>query len=71
MTTKEQVTATINTVRAVADAIRELKQVPSGILYSQVMGHMDLATYQRVIAVLKNAKLVSEMNHMLKWEGPV
>jgi len=70
MTTKEQVKATIETVRAVADTIRDLKQVPSGELYAQVMQFMDLATYQRIVEVLKRAGLVVESNHMLKWNGP-
>lgn len=70
MTTKQQVESTIATLRAIADTIRELKQVPSGILYSQVMAHMDLATYQRIIEILKGSGLITELNQMLTWVGP-
>ena len=68
--TKDQVRATITTVQAVAEAIRELKQVPSGHLYAQLMSFFDLATYQRIIETLKSAGVVREENHMLIWQDP-
>lgn len=70
VTKKEQIKAGINTVVAVSEAIRELKQVPSGHLYAQVMGFLDEAAYQKVISILKNAGLVAEQNFMLTWTGP-
>jgi hypothetical protein len=45
--TKDQVKAAFNTVAALGAAIRELKQVPAGVLYAHVMGYMDLATYMK------------------------
>lgn len=34
------------------------------------MGHMDLPTYERLIAALVNAKLVRKSgNHLLTWIG--
>lgn len=69
--TKEQVWAAINAVRAIADLIKEVKQVPSGVIYSQVMQHMDLATYNGIIAVLKSSGLVTEQNFMLTWVEPL
>jgi hypothetical protein len=68
--TKEQVKTTLDTVRAVADAIRELGSVPSGTFYAVVMAHMDLPTYQRIVTLLKDAGLVEEENHLLTWTGP-
>ena len=68
--TPEQIKSTMDTLRALADAIKELKQVPSGILYSQVMGYMSLGTYERCIGVLKCAGVVTESNHMLTWVEP-
>lgn len=70
MTTKEQIKATVATVMAVAEAVRELKRVPSGTLYAQLMGHMDLATFNRIVDTLKGAGVVAESNHMLLWTGP-
>lgn len=69
-TTKEQVAASIMAVKAVTESIRELKRVPSGVLYAQVMGVMDLATYERIIETLKRVGLVHESAHVLEWSGP-
>ena len=65
--TTQQVEGYLQTCRAVADAIRELKTVPSGHLYAQLMGHMSLDTYNQIIGVLKVAKLIKEENHLLIW----
>ena len=70
MNTKEQVKAALDTLRAVAEAIRQLKQIQSGYLYAQLMGHMDLATYEKIIGHLKRAGLVKEENHLLTWIEP-
>ncbi len=67
---KTQVKAAIETVSAVGDAIRELGSVPSGHLYAQVSGHLDLQTYNKIIRILKNADLVKEENFLLTWIGP-
>ena len=69
-TTKEQLTQGLLVLRAVADSIRELKRVPSGVLYAQVMSLMDLPTYERIIETLKRTGLVAESNFMLEWRGP-
>ncbi len=47
------------------------REVPSGHLYAQVMGKLDLETYNGCMASLKNAQLVEEdASHMLRWIGP-
>jgi len=55
---------------AVGEAIRDLGSVPSGHLYAQLMGRMDLDTYNKLIGLLKQANLVEESNHLLTWVGP-
>jgi hypothetical protein len=60
----------INVIHAVAEVIRELGEVPSGHLYAQVMGVVDLATYNKIIELLKGAGLVSENAYLLTWTGP-
>ncbi len=65
-----QTTAAVDAILAVAEAIRELKSVPSGHLYARLMGHMDLDGYQRVIAILKSTGLVTESGHVLTWVEP-
>jgi hypothetical protein len=66
----KQVTAAVQTVAAIAEAIRGLGEVPNGELYANVCGTLDLQQYEQVIALLKRADLVSESAHVLKWVGP-
>jgi hypothetical protein len=68
---KDQVKAAISIVAAVAEAIRELGSIRSGHLYARLMGHVDVATYTKIIGTLKNAGLVAEKNDLLTWVGPV
>jgi len=70
MVTREQIKASLNATIAIADAIRELKVVPSGHLYAAVMEHMDLLTFNCLINRLKGAGLVRETNNELHWTGP-
>ena len=67
---KAQVSAALEAVRAVADAIRELKRVPSGVLYSAVMSKLSLESYEKIIGTLKGAGLVREEMHELIWVEP-
>ncbi len=68
--TKADLRAAIEIMRTVAEAIREVGEIPSCHLYAQLMGHMSLDTYRRVIFALTQAGLVSERNHLLRWIGP-
>ena len=68
--TKERLTAAFEATVAVANTIKELHQVPSGVLYTQLMGMMDLETYTAMIRTLKETGLVAEENHLLVWKGP-
>lgn len=68
--TKEQVKAALLAVQAVAEALRELKSVPSGHFYAHVSGAMSFETYNGVINTLKRTGLVTETNHVLSWAGP-
>lgn len=69
MSNQAQVNAAVQIVVAVGQAIRELKSVPSGHLYAQLMGKMNLETYNKVIDTLKRTGAVTEENHLLKWVG--
>jgi len=69
--THEQVKSSLLALRALADAIRDLEQVPSGHLYAAVMSHMSLATYESFISTLIKSDLVRRENsHLLVWIGP-
>jgi hypothetical protein len=66
--TKQQLAAGLDVIRAVAEAIRELRTVPSGNLYAHVMGRLSIQEYEKVIGILKGADLVRESSdHLLTW----
>jgi hypothetical protein len=67
--TRAQVAATQLMTLAIAEAIREARQIPSGTLYAAVCDKIDIGGYETVIRTLKNAGLVSEEAHMLRWTG--
>jgi hypothetical protein len=66
----EQVKAYIAILAAVAETIRERGTVPSGTLYALLMGRMSFEAYSRMIQQLKNAGLIEEKAHLLRWTGP-
>lgn len=71
MDTKREVRAVVDVIVAVAETVRQVREIPSGHLYAQVMtAGISLATYERVVGVLKGAGLVEERNHVLRWVGP-
>lgn len=70
MTNEESVGAALQMAKVVAEAIRDLGRVPSGHLYARLMAHMNLATYEKIIGILKRGGLVEEKNHELIWIGP-
>ena len=67
--TKERLDAALQVFKAVADCIREVKEVPSGELYARLMQFLTFEQYSTIIDQLKKAKVISESNHVLKWEG--
>lgn len=70
MPTKAELKAALAVTMAVAETIREAKEVPSGHLYAMLVGRVDLQGFQAMIRTLKNAGLVAEQNDMLTWVGP-
>ena len=69
MATEQEVQIARRILKAVAEAIRELGNVPSGHLYTRLMSMMTLDQYDMVINALKKLKLVKEQNHLLTWIG--
>jgi len=66
--TLQEIQSALKTVQAIAGAIRELKRVPSGHLYTQVMSHMSLQTYNSIIATLVRAGVIEVTNHEIIWK---
>lgn len=70
MITKEQCLIAVKTVQAIADAIRELRSVPSAELYARVMPYISLDNYERILGILKRSGVVEERAHVLYWVAP-
>jgi len=68
--TTEQVQQALKVTATLAEAIRTLGEVPSGHLYARVMGSVNYENYTAAIRTLKNAGLVEERSHLLRWVGP-
>ena len=63
--------AAVRVAQAVAEAIRDLREVPSGHLSARLMGVMTLQQYEQVIDLLIEARLVERTpSHLLRWIGP-
>lgn len=61
------VLSAVNILQGVAEAIREVGEVPSGVLYSRLMGIMSLQQYEKIIGILKGAGVVAESGCLLRW----
>jgi hypothetical protein len=68
--TKEQLKAGLNIVLAVTEAIREAREIPAGTLYAVLVGKVDLAGFEKIIAIVTNAGLVEKRGDLLRWIGP-
>jgi hypothetical protein len=67
MVTKEQIKASLEVLRLLADTIKEVKQVPSGELYARVMSHLSLNTYHSAIHTLIRSGVIRQENNLLIW----
>ncbi len=72
MITKEELKAGLETVRAVAEAIHDAREVPAGQLYAVLCPVMGLAEFERIIGMLVRTGLVArDQSHLLRWVSPV
>ncbi len=65
--TANQLQAGLAALKAIADAVRELKQVPSGHIYAAVMGVMDINAYEKAVSMLCNAGVIRKAGDLLVW----
>jgi hypothetical protein len=68
--TPAKIRSALNTIFALADAIRELREVPEGHLYARVMTHLSLDEFDAAMRVLKNNKMIKIEHRMITWIGP-
>lgn len=64
---KQQITAAIEAISAIGRVIRDVKRIPSGHLYAQLMGVLSLEKYESAIGILKKGKLIAEEHNKLIW----
>lgn len=64
---KQQISAAIEAISAIGRVIREVKRIPSGHLYAQLMGVVSLEKYEAAISILKRTQLIKEENNELVW----
>lgn len=73
MVTNESLKAAFKVTVAVAEAIREAKEMPSGTLYAFLMEKIPGLTEEAYNGLLRNltgAGLVKNERHLLRWVGP-
>lgn len=64
---KQQINAAIEAISAIGRVIRDVKRIPSGHLYAQLMGVLSLEKYEGAIAILKKGNLIKEESNELIW----
>lgn len=64
---KQQISAAIEAISAIGRIIKDVKRIPSGHLYAQLMGVLSLDKYEATIAILKKGQLIKEENNELIW----
>jgi hypothetical protein len=68
--TPEQIYAALMVLKTVADIIRELKEVPSGVLYARLMEKgMTLSNYEATINRLALAGVIRVSGNVIHWVG--
>jgi hypothetical protein len=54
-------------VDAIAETIKEFKEIPSGHLYANLMGYMDLNTYQTLIKYMELKDWIKIEYNLITW----
>lgn len=70
MLTQSQIEAALAKMMAIADAIRELGSVPSGVMYAQVCDRVNINEYKSILKILEKQKLITVKNDLIEWIGP-
>ena len=67
---RKQLNAGLRVIFAITEAIREAKEVPAGTLYATLMPLVDLAGFDKAIAIAVGSGLVEKRGDLLLWVGP-
>lgn len=55
---------------ALTSVLAKVGEVPSGTVYSALIGKVTLADYEAVIERMKRLGLIKVENHLIRWVGP-
>ena len=69
--TKEQITAYIRTLQALAEAVQESRTIGVGLLYADCMDRMSAQAFNAAIDKLVSTGLVARNRDVLTWKGPI
>lgn len=65
------VAAAVDSIVAIADAIKALGTVPAGTLYTHVMTHLSFEQFERITGILQKAGIIRrDPYHQLHWNLP-
>jgi hypothetical protein len=64
-----QFKAMLSFAKIIEECIKDAGEagIPSGHLYAAMMHKVGLETYQYAIGILKDAGVITEQNHLLRW----
>lgn len=68
--TREQVRAAFDLMVAVTEVIRDVKEIPSGVLYARLMDKLSFPAYMAMLESLQRTKLIEVKSHVIYWVGP-
>ena len=64
---RESVRSAVDVLLAISKAVEELKEVPSGHLYSVLMNKIKLEDYEKCLDILNKAGVVSKKGDLVVW----
>ncbi len=56
--------------KIIAETVQETGEAPLGHLYSALMNHCDITTFNTMIGVLESSGLISVASNCATWTGP-
>jgi len=69
MPSQKQIELAKETLKVLAEAVRELERIPGGYLYAQVMDKLDFEVYQVLEGSLISSGLIEKKHDLLIWKG--
>ncbi len=70
MKTHEQIGAALTAIKAIADAIKAIGEIPAGHLYAQLMPMgCTLSQFEQITGLLVRSGLVVKSGDVLRWHG--